>query len=112
MKTLGVKIEFEQDYSASNTMFKCIKCGYFITEINIIKNILKDIIPNDNNNIARIEHFLDVLLLLKNEEFVKYHTKNKLENLLLYFINLIIDTHNGGNDNIKFIHVLYENNKV
>ena len=78
---------------------------------NIKKQITNIIYFNSNSNItSRINPFITILnVFTNNNEFIKYHTKNKIKNLLLYSINLIIENDNDNNNNIVIINKILEN---
>ena len=72
---------------------KCKQCKSFITSLITIKHQIKDIITNLHKNNANdtINQFLIIFELFKNNEFINYHSLIKLENIVLFTINLIIE---------------------
>ena len=76
----------ENDVSLSN--YKCKKCNSFIT-LQIIKNKILEYIENHKKDTA-VKQFIVILKWFSNDEFIKYHSLIKLENLLLQAINIII----------------------
>ena len=82
----------------SNIKLTCIKCNAFVTSLNFIEdqliNVMKSIKHAKSESSithSAIEQIHEILLLFLNEQFIKYHTISKIENLLLYFTNLIIE---------------------
>ena len=81
----------------------CTKCNHFITSLNGIKLTMSHIITNSYET-----QFLEILNLFNQEEFIKYHSISKLENLLLYSINLVIQIQNNNNQSIQLLQQLAE----
>ena len=89
-----------------NNSFKCAKCNLFITSLNVVRNNLKNIIINYNEKNNNNDYFLHILKLFKSEKFIKYNSKTKLEELLLFII--ILSIQNNATNIIKML----ANNKV
>ena len=86
------------------SLLKCNQCGSFPTLLNVIKNQIIYSLDQLHSKHDNKEYFVDILKLIKNEEFIKYHSLIKLENLLLYTINLIIYI-----DKIDLLKTLFDN---
>ena len=84
------------------SLLKCNKCNSFSRLIDVIKDQL--IYSLDKSKYDNNESFVNILKLFKNKQFIKYHSLIKLENLLLYTINLIIFM-----NKIDLLKILFDN---
>ena len=87
------------------SLLKCNQCGSFTKSLSVIKiQIIYSLMKLAYSYIISNKNFIDILKLFKNEQFIKYHSLIKLENLLLYAINLIINM-----NKIDALKTLFEN---
>ena len=75
---------------------ECRQCNLFTTSMKVMKNKIK--------NATTFEHFVTIIKLLKNSEFINHYSPQNLEFLLLNTVNSIIEKDINSNlDALKMI---------